>query len=80
MSVVGFVRGVVTITGTDAAWECVCAVVTQHDAVVSVAHDCQQTERRGVWEIQRKRQKEGRRECDRDENVEKRGRKEKNGS
>lgn len=63
LSVVGFVRGVVTITGTDAAWACVCVrvcgVVTQHDAVVSIAHGCQQTERKGVWENKRKGQREG---------------------
>lgn len=46
--VVGFVRGVVTITGTDATWECVCGVVTQHDAVVSIAHGCQRREKKSV--------------------------------
>lgn len=45
LSVVGFIRSVLTITGTDATWACVCGVVTQRDAVVRVQHGCQQTAR-----------------------------------
>lgn len=67
LSVVGFIRSVLTITGTDATWACVCGVVTQRDAVVRVQHGCQQTAEKCGRKKRKRRTKWGENGGDREE-------------